>query len=221
MVDAWTHKSKNTTFRFNVCSNAVTPSRCVNTSGGAGEVMHGPAPAYQILSVEGESQEQCYRLGSSVSNGSNVRLGVVDTAHPARGVYVRYSHGNTCDEGTEYDSESASRCSPIVKDGESACTRSFQLNVLCANTITDLPTTAQVEELSPCAFRLTLSSVYGCPIECPTDEVHSIPGPGLFAVSCSCQYRLAGMNSLSFFLPPLSVPWTIYNHCTGSVGCAV
>ena len=81
--------SLNASYIFNVCSNVVTPRVCTNTSGGGGDLHNGPAPAYQLFT--GDAVSSCSRLGSSVSNGSSVRMGLVEKTKPARGVYLAYS----------------------------------------------------------------------------------------------------------------------------------
>ena len=81
--------SFNASYIFNVCSNVVTPRLCTNTSGGGGDSHNDPAPAYQLFT--GDAATSCSRLGSSVSNGSSVRMGLVEKTKPARGVYLTYS----------------------------------------------------------------------------------------------------------------------------------
>jgi len=50
VVDSSSYQGHTTTYIFNVCANAVTPDACASSTGGAGETLRGPAPAYQLYS---------------------------------------------------------------------------------------------------------------------------------------------------------------------------
>ena len=193
--------TRNYTFIFNVCANAVTPAACVQTMGGAGDTLEGPAPAFQMYeewaTVESIYSNQnvedldtsCFRLGASISNKSDVRVGLYDDTQPARGVYIRYLHGNTCDADTADTSAVGSTntslpnfvgtgssvetnrrfCNAVSTTRGEHCTRSLQLNVLCDNTEHEVPEATAIEQLHPCAYRITIKSIHGCPLQCARD----------------------------------------------------
>ena len=154
--------------------------------------MSGPSPAYQIYesrqnllstvlgsgsggsSSGAEQSVECFRLSRSAYNASNVRVGLYDESQPARGVYLRYTHGNTCDADTVDASSSAAvaavasaaaaassgtgssvetnkrLCNAVAvaeQGGAEHCTRSLQVNVLCSNTEREVPEVAAVEQV--------------------------------------------------------------------------
>jgi|MDSY01.1.fsa_nt_gb hypothetical protein len=201
--------------------------------------MSGPSPAYQIYesrqnllstvlgsgsggsSSGAEQSVECFRLSRSAYNASNVRVGLYDESQPARGVYLRYTHGNTCDADTVDASSSAAvaavasaaaaassgtgssvetnkrLCNAVAvaeQGGAEHCTRSLQVNVLCSNTEREVPEVAAVEQLHPCAYRITIESVAGCPLECPIDPTslavcadHGVCGHVKGETACLCE----------------------------------
>jgi len=134
-------------------------------------------------------------------------MGLYDSAVPAKGVYVRYTQGNSChrkdssptDSWTTVDPHNGGTCNAatFTADGERHCTRSLQLNFLCHNTQREVPSEAMVAKITAgrsvdpydtCAFEITLESVYGCPTQCPLVPTSEHPLGAVCADHGRCAY---------------------------------
>ena len=105
------HKKENWTYALGFCKDVqqetideLSQGRCSETKGSAGELMDGPAPAFQMLDTEW-GFHSCYRLGSSVGGGgssngddavageaadASTSWGLIDPMEPASGIYLHY-----------------------------------------------------------------------------------------------------------------------------------
>lgn len=83
----------------------------------------------------------CYLVGSSTPSATTVKL--LNSEDPTKGVEVTYA-GSYCNGGKQ---------------------RKFHIQMQCADKLNAVPTHAL--ELEPCAYTVTMPSVYGCPLECP------------------------------------------------------
>lgn len=108
---------RNYTYVFNVCGNTADfpragpdGSSCKSTTGtepGPREVMHDPAPAFQIANW---GNQVCYRLGNNGSSPANVEwslLGACAHAHSDQGGWSAHSTAPCVQtlptHGVEYD----------------------------------------------------------------------------------------------------------------------
>lgn len=117
-----------------------------------------PVPAVQLDDTNTETG--CYRLGD---DAANAEWSLYDSGDSSAGVVVTYVGGDDfwCD-----------------KIDNVAAKRSFSIRMICANKYY-LPTETKIVEYIKCAYRITLSSIYGCPLECGIGEREVCNGHGV------------------------------------------
>ncbi len=107
----------------------------------------GPGPAFQYANFPA-GNDQCHHLGAAV-DVPTVQYGLYDTQNPSRGVYIKYTGGDTC-----------------VNVGQNKG-RSLKVWILCDTDVTNIPDTELVEETATCDYEIFVASAFGCPAECP------------------------------------------------------
>ncbi|KAK8832059.1 hypothetical protein WA577_005155 [Blastocystis sp. JDR] len=135
--------SRNFTYVFNVCG---VVNNVPITKAGEGSVCYAQGskdpvhyPAYQVS----QSSDQCLRLGSDATK-ENTRWSLIDNTDPTVGINYMYINGD-----------------------DMACPgpRSFWLELTCKDNEYNIPDEEPVFETN-CVYKVSIDSIYGCPIEC-------------------------------------------------------
>ncbi|RYH29881.1 hypothetical protein EON65_07050 [archaeon] len=124
---------------FNVCGHVsgTLPPACKTLDG----VNEAGALQINARGTPDTVDDWCYLVGSSTPSATTVKL--LNSEDPTKGVEVTYA-GSYCNGGKQ---------------------RKFHIQMQCADKLNAVPTHAL--ELEPCAYTVTMPSVYGCPLECP------------------------------------------------------
>lgn len=174
--DSFTHAQQIFRYYFNLCkpvSASLLPPECATTKGSASDSCSSDTEAYQYFEADW-GYKSCYRLSrcddsNSESQAPTIQLGILNPVEPATGIFVQYSGGDTCPNSY---SEKA-QCNTVI-GGSTYCSRSFRLNILCNDEITDIPLRESVVEDSGCSYTATINHRMGCPIQCPRNSANQI-----------------------------------------------
>ncbi len=148
------------------------------------------AAVYQIQNTTtGETPETgiCFKLG--VANGS--KFEAIDHANAAIGITLTYSGGdnNGCPEGVNRSFSISYRCNQFTGDDSEA------------------ESISPVVEESPCQYRVSVQSKYGCPTQCRGKEDKVCSDHGICSVDsslpkktarCYCNKGYGGSNCATY-----------------------
>lgn len=165
---------QNYTYVFNVCGNLEdgVPRVCEN--------VHGVAAANSLQvdqrgTPEDTSDDWCYITGFYTDPLTKVSL--IDMQDPSKGISIT-SYGDYCKNNKQ---------------------RVFKVDLPCANKLNPIPTHAY--EVEHCSYKVTMPSVYGCPLECPVANRELCGGNGHCAYDydkraarCYCNKGYGGAN---------------------------
>lgn len=149
------------TYFFNVCGDVAEPDEvelCHTNFGGK------TAAAYQHIpgNDQNKGEHECYSLGRAEAP----EWKYIDGDNAAVGVQLKYTQGSACRDAAEEEKE-----------------RSFIIELACVHEATALPFISTVYENDLCEYKVTMESIYGCPMECHTPSHDKVcAGHGICAM---------------------------------------
>ena len=175
-----------------LASSIVDPS-CESTFGSAGEKLTEAQSAYQVV-TNNKGSSLCYRCGLNAS------WALTNSMSPTQGVSLTYYGGNSCPA----TSPTLTKKCDFSRNGYTTyCRRSFTLNFLCDDSAIGLSSDKvtridTLREETGCSYVATLSSKYGCPLQCPRNHGVVCSGRGVCAFEsnggggCDCDRGYSG-----------------------------
>lgn len=131
---------------FNVCDKLNDP----HDEGLCTVNVTADTSAFQIIDASRGEKEKCFTLGQTELRKWELIDAENDNA--AVGVKLTYTGGTACPTG-----------------GPGAF-RSFSINFRCVSGPTTLAPISTVSEQTTCEYDVTMTSIYGCPLECHSDD---------------------------------------------------
>mmetsp|Transcript_24460 Transcript_24460/g.34533 ORF Transcript_24460/g.34533 Transcript_24460/m.34533 type:complete len:302 (-) Transcript_24460:37-942(-) len=160
---------------FNVCDKLNDP----HDENICSEKMTADTSAFQIIDAAGEKKEECMTLGQTEMR--NWDLIDAENDNAAVGVKLTYKGGTECASASE---------------GAEKVYRSFAINFRCVSGPTTLSPISTVSETNKCEYDVTMTSIYGCPLECHSDDHNTLcNGHGVCAVDKSLKAARCFCNS--------------------------